>query len=87
VLAHAWPSRGRTRRYYDPYNTHAGAHPTSASGTRVLGADLTGAGTSEAAPLFRFGSVRAPKQSGAVWAGTVSATHSLVHVCVRLLEQ
>ena len=42
-------------RYYDPYNTHAGAHPTDAAAT-ILDKDLTRKPQpSEAAPLFRFG--------------------------------
>eukprot|EP01047_Picozoa_sp_COSAG01_P006712 COSAG01_NODE_246_length_20450_cov_195.166822_25_plen_131_part_00 len=56
-------------RYYDPYNTHAGAHPTASDTQQALslGADLTGPGTAEAAPLFRFGCVLSAHLTDLAW--------------------
>ena len=46
-------------RVYDPYNTHAGAHPTvrmvSFAGGKDLSDELGAGGSTEAEPLFRFG--------------------------------
>ena len=46
-------------RVYDPYNTHAGVHPTmrmvSFAGGKDLSDELGAGGSTEAEPLFRFG--------------------------------